>query len=115
MISQQSLIDRVNRGELKLDLFLERLHNPGYIIEGGDEQGCSFSRTTIDQARQEDLRVLFETTYPSQEFDIYLDHASTCEGGQQGAFTDILFNSKVVSREEALAVLVKHNQLHNSK
>lgn len=115
MIPTYNLIDLVRRGELNFEYFVERLRDPGYIVEGCGGVGGSLAQSPMDQASKDDLKRLFEFFYPTVALDIELKQAATDEGGQPGAFTNALFNADLVSRDDVLQRLRRHNKAHNAQ
>jgi hypothetical protein len=108
-----TLIQRVLRGELNFERFVEVMRTDGYLIDTATPDGCGFGRVSMDSARQEDLALLFNFFYPTEELNINLSVVATDEGGQPGAFSYALFNSMRVEREEVTALLRQHNATFN--
>ena len=108
-----TLRQRVLRGELNFELFVELMRTKGYLIDTATPAGCGFGRVAMDSANQEDLVLLFDFFYPTQELDIDLCEAATDEGGQKGAFSYALFNSNRLSRDSVMALLREHNSRFN--
>lgn len=108
-----TLIQRVLRGELNFERFVEVMRTEGYLIDTATYAGCGFGRVAMDSAKQEDLESLFNFFYPTQLLDIKLSVAATDEGGQRGAFSYALFNSKNLERAEVMALLREHNERFN--
>lgn len=108
-----TLIQRVLRGELNFERFVEVMRREGYLIDTETPEGCGFGRVAMDSARPEDLASLFNFFYPTEVLNIKLDVAATDAGGQRGAFSYALFNSKRVERNEVLVLLRQHNEKFN--
>lgn len=105
-----TLIDRVRRGEINFERFVEILAMRGFITEQSNDERCGFGSTAMEKARQHDFDALFALLLPSVLNNILLSCAATDEGGLSGAFSYALFNSNVIDRKEVLDILIDENR-----
>ena len=108
-----TLTQRVLRGELNFERFVEVMRTDGYLIDTATPEGCGFGRVAMDSANQKDFEALFNFFYPEEELDVDLSKAATDECGQRGAFSYALFNAKKLERKEVIALLREHNKRFN--
>lgn len=105
-----SLIARVCCADINFERLVEVLSFPGYVTDVNPEAGIGFGRVAMDKARQDDFDALFDILMPSRRNTINLQSIATDEGGQPGAFTYALFNSKVIGYEDMKKILVEMNR-----
>jgi len=114
-LPELTLLALSSRGELNFARLVELLRNPGYILEGGGEAGCSFVSTVLEKASQEDFDRLFKTFFENERNDIEIDCAATDKGGMRGDVSYALFNSSVITRDDMIKLLSAQNRRNHTQ